>query len=121
VAFIAPSTGDERGLRLEQVVHGLHEEQVAATVEQPAGLDLVRVTEVGEGDVAEARELRARPDRPGDVPGAPVAGLPVARDLAGDAGGGEVDVVRLLGMAYSFSTIENAPNVAVSMASTPTA
>ena len=66
--------------------------------EQPAGLLLVGVAQLGEADVAEARQLGAGADRAGDVAGPAVGGV-VVGDLAGDAGGGDVELVGLVGDA----------------------
>ena len=66
-----PAAGDHRRLDLQQVHARLDEEQVDAAFEQPAGLHLVGVAQLGEADVPEARQLRARPDRAGDVRGRP--------------------------------------------------
>ena len=91
-----PAAADHRRLDLQQVHARLDEEQVDAADEQPAGLLLVGVAQVGEADVAEARQLGARADRAGDVAGAAVGGVAVG-DLAGDAGGGDVELVGLVG------------------------
>ena len=58
-------------------------------------LFVVRVAQFGKADVAEARQLRARPDRAGDVAGASIGGEAVG-DLPGDAGGSDVELVGLL-------------------------
>ena len=91
-----PAAADHRRLDLQQVHARLDEEQVDAADEQPAGLLLVGVAQLGEADVAEARELRAGADRAGDVAGPAVGGV-VVGDLAGDAGGGDVELVGLVG------------------------
>ena len=70
-----PAAPIDAGLEAEQVELGLDEQQVDAALEQPAALLLVGVAQVGEADLPERCELRARPDGPGDV--AAVA----ARDL----------------------------------------
>ena len=116
-----PAAGDHGRLGLQQVHAGLDEEEVDAAFEQGRGLLLVGVAQLGEADVAERRQLRARPDRAGDVAGAPVGGV-VVGDLASDAGGGHVDA-RGCGRRCRTRRArwEKAPNVAVSTASTPTA
>ena len=63
---------------------------------RPARLLLVGVAQLGEADVAEARQLRAGTDRAGDVAGPAVGGV-VVGDLAGDAGRGDVELVGLVG------------------------
>ncbi len=80
-----PPAGDHRRLDLQQVHARLDEEQVDAALEQPGGLLLVGVAQLGEADVPEARQLRAGTDRAGDVAGAAVGGE-VVGDLAGEAG-----------------------------------
>ena len=50
----------DRRLRSEQVEDGLDEQQVDPALEQPEGLLLVGVAEVGVGDLAERRELGPR-------------------------------------------------------------
>ena len=60
--------GVDRGLGAEQVVHRLDDEQVDAALEQPVGELLVRGAQVVEADLAERRELRARPHRARDPP-----------------------------------------------------
>ena len=72
-----PAAGDHRRFDLEQVHARLDDEQIDATLEQPAGLDLVGVAEIGEVDVAEARKLCARSDRAPDVSGPAVGGVAV--------------------------------------------
>ena len=83
---------EHRRLHLQQVHAGLDDEQVDAALEQSVRLLVVGVAQLGEADVAEARQLRAGSDRPGDVAGAPVGGEAVG-DLPGDAGGGDVELV----------------------------
>ena len=76
-----------------------------------ASLLLVRVTEVGERDVPEARQLRAGAHRAGDVARAAVLGLVVVGGLAGDARRGEVQLVASCRRSpYSLSTVEKLPN-----------
>ena len=65
---------------------------------RPRACSLVGVAQVGEADLPEARQLRARTDRTGDVAGATVGGV-VVGDLAGDAGCGDVQLVGLVGDA----------------------
>ena len=91
-----PPAGDHRRLDLEEVHARLDEEQVDAAFEQPGGLLLVGVAQVGEADVPEARQLRAGTDRAGDVAGATVGGELVG-DLSGEAAGGDVELVGLVG------------------------
>ena len=86
------ATPEHRRLHLQQVHARLDDEQVDAALEQPVRLFVVRVAQFGEADVAEARQLRAGPDRPGDVAGAAVGGEAVG-DLSGDAGRGDVELV----------------------------
>ncbi len=94
-----PPAGDHRRLRLQQVVAGLDQEQVDAALEQPGRLLLVGVAQVGEADVAEARQLGAGTDRAGDPPFAPVGGDQLVGHLAGETAGGDVQLVRLVGDA----------------------
>ena len=91
-----PAAGDHRRFDLEQVHARLDDEQIDATLEQPARLDLVGVAEIGEVDVAEARKLCARSDRATDVSGPAVGGVAVG-NLAGDPCGGDVQVVGAIG------------------------
>ena len=88
-----PPGADDRGLETEQVELGLDQHQIDAAFEQAPALDLVRVAEVGEADLAEGGELRAGPDRSGDE------AVVAARHLTGDLRGLEVDLVRLVGDA----------------------
>ena len=101
-------------------MHVSMRKQVDAALEQAVGLLLVGVAQLGEADVAEARQLRAGPDRAGDVAGPAVGGV-VVGDLAGDAGRGDVELVGLVGDAVLGEHGREAPKVAVSTASTPTA
>ncbi len=91
-----PAGGDHRRLQAEQVVLGLDDEEVDATLEQAVHLHLVGVAEVGEGDVAEGRHLGAGPDRAGHEAGV-VRGRDVVHDLAGQAGRGDVQLVGPVG------------------------
>ena len=91
-----PATADHRRLDLQQVHARLDEEEVDAADEQAVRLFLVGVAQLGEADVAEARQLRAGPDRAGDEAGPAVGGV-VVGDLAGDARRGDVEVVGAVG------------------------
>ena len=91
-----PAAADHRRLHLQQVHARLDEEQVDAADEQPVRLLLVGVAQLGEPDVAEARQLRARTDRAGHVAGPAVGGVVVGH-LAGDARRGDVELVGLVG------------------------
>ena len=91
-----PPAGDHRRFDLEQVHARLDDEQIDATLEQTAGLDLVGVAELGEVDVAEARKFCARSDRAPDVSSPAVGGVAV-RNLASDPCGGDVQVVGTIG------------------------
>ena len=82
----------------EQVVLGLDDEQVHPAVQQAPGLDLEGVAQLGIADLAQRRQLGARPHRSGHPPGSPVSGVAVGR-LPGDAGRGQVDLVGLIGDA----------------------
>ena len=88
-----PAAADHRGLGAEQVELGLDQEQVDAALEQGGRLLLVGVAQLGEADLAEGGELGARSHRAGDQAAVAVG------DLAGDAGGGQVDLVGPLGDA----------------------
>src|SRR3954447_7076614 len=88
-----PAGPDHTGLEAEEVELRLDEQEIDASVEQPARLFLVRVAELRESDLSERRELRARSHRSGDVTVVPVG------HLAGDLGGLQVDLVGLVGDA----------------------
>ncbi len=87
---------DDRRLALEQVLHRLDEEGVDPTGEEPLDLWNVGVAEVGEADVAERRELRARSHRPDHETGL-VGRREPARHLLRDLGRDAVHLERLLG------------------------
>ncbi len=91
-----PAGADERRLGLQQVVDGLDEQDVDAALDQGGALELVAVAQLGEGGVAERRELGARADR-SDHEAGPVGRRVAGGDLAGDAGGGQVQLVGPLG------------------------
>ena len=86
-----PAAADHRRLGAEQVELRLDEEQVDAALEEAVGLHLVGVAQLGEADLAERGELGARADRAGHQPAVAVG------HLAGDAGGGHVELVGPLG------------------------
>ena len=88
-----PPAADHPGLGAEQVELRLDEEHVDAALEEAAGLLLVGVAQLGEADLPERGELGARADRAGDQAAVAVG------HLAGDAGGGQVDLVGALGDA----------------------
>ncbi len=92
-AAIAATGTDDGSFETQQVELRLDQQQVDAAFEQTSALDLVRVAEVGEADLAEGRELRARPDRTRDE------AVVAARDLTRDPGRIEVDLVGLVGDA----------------------
>ena len=83
---------DHRRLDGQQVEEGLDDDDVDAAVEQAPGLHLELVAQGGEADLAQRRELGARPDRSGHEPGMIGGGEAVGR-LPGDAGPGQVDLV----------------------------
>ena len=91
-----PPGPDRRGLQPEQVELGLDDQQVDAALEQRGHLDLVRVAELGEADLAERGELGARAHRTGHEALA-VGSRVVVGHLAGDASVGQGDLVRPLG------------------------
>ena len=86
-----PPAADHPRLGAEQVELRLDEEHVDAAFEEAAGLLLVGVAQLGEADLAERGELGARADRAGHQAAVAVG------HLAGDAGGGQVDLVGPLG------------------------
>ncbi len=91
-----PAGRDHRRLALEEVLDRLDEDDVGAAFEQALHLGDVGVAQLGELDVAERRELGAGADG-ADDPAGPV-GRRVARgDLAGEGGGGAVQVAGDLG------------------------
>jgi hypothetical protein len=85
---------EDGGLHLEDVLRGLDDDQVDATRDQAGGLFGEHLDELGEGDLAERRVVGG-----GEVAG----GADRARDealladgLAGDLGGADVDLARVL-------------------------
>ena len=95
-AFIARRQPIIAALACSRSHAGLDEEQVDAAFEQAGRLHLVGVAELGEADVPEARQLGAGPDRSRHVAPATVGGVVVGH-VAGDAGRGDVELVRPLG------------------------
>ncbi len=87
---------DDRGLQAEQIELGLDDERIDAALDQRAGLHLVRVTQRRERDLPERGELGARTHRTGDEPLA-VRGREVIRDLAGQSGVRQGDLVCAVG------------------------
>ena len=87
---------DQRSLALEQVLDGLDEEHVDAPLEQPLHLGDVRVAELGEPDVPERGQLRARADGSDHEPRA-VGRRVAGRHLAGELRGDQVELAGLLG------------------------
>ncbi len=83
---------DERGLRLEEVLGGLHQEGVGAAGEEALGVDLVGVAEGVVADVAEGGELGAGAHGAQDPALLAGGGGDLVGDLAGDAGGGLVEL-----------------------------
>ena len=92
-----PGAVDGR-LGLEEVEDRLDDDQVDAALDQGVGLLLVGVAEVGVGDLAERGELGARADAAGHPPG-PVRGGEVVGRLAGEGGGGQVQLAHPVGQA----------------------
>ncbi|GIU88795.1 MAG: hypothetical protein KatS3mg009_3310 [Acidimicrobiia bacterium] len=86
----------DRGLRLQQVVHRLDQQDVDTARDQPVDLRLVAVAQFRVADVPERRQLRARADRADHEPG-PVGRRVRGRHLLGDRGRPLVDLERLLG------------------------
>ena len=82
-----PAGAVDRGLGLQQVLRGLDEHRVGAADDHAVDLGLVGVAQRGVPDVAEGRELRARPDR-ADHPARLVRRRPAVRDLPGEPGAG---------------------------------
>ncbi len=91
-----PPAGDDGRLGLEQVEDRLDQQQVDAAGQQPPGLDLVGVAQLGEADVAERRELGAGADGAGD-PAGTVGGREVGGHGAGEAGCGLVELLGPVG------------------------
>ena len=87
-----PPASGHGGFDLEQIHTGLDQKQIASTHDQSAGLNLVGVTEFGEADVTQARQLRAGPDRSGYEPGASVTGV-VVTHVTCQLRGGHVQLV----------------------------
>ena len=110
----------DRGLDRQHVELGLDEEEVDPALEQPEGLLLVGVAELGVRDVAERGELG---------PGAHGAGHParplgrrelVARPHRPARRPGRVSSRARSARPYSARTTEVEPNVSVSTTSQPT-
>ena len=80
-----PPAGGESRLGTEEVERRLDEEQVDTPLQEGRRLDEVGVAQVGEGDLAERRELRPRPDAAGDEARV-VRGRVAAGDLPGELG-----------------------------------
>jgi hypothetical protein len=87
-----------RGLHTQQIELGLDDEQVDATLDQSDGLLLVEVAELRVPDLAERRELGARPDRSGHEP-PPIGRAHVVGDFACQPSRREVEFVHPLGHA----------------------
>ncbi len=79
-------------LCLQQVEHGLDDEQVDAPLEEGCRLVPVRIPEVGVADLAEGRELGPGPEVAGHPTRVVRCGIVVDR-LAGEAGGSQVELV----------------------------
>ena len=75
---------DDRGLRLKEVLGGLHQQGVGAAGDHSLGVLLVGVAQRGVRGVAQRRQFRARAHRAQHPAGAAV-GLELVRDVAGDA------------------------------------
>ncbi len=82
-----PPGADDRGLGLQQVLAGLHDQGVGPAAQQAGRVLLVGVPKLGEGDMAERGQLGARAYR-AENPSGPLATGPVVHGLAGDAGPG---------------------------------
>ena len=93
-----PLGADHGGLGLQQVLAGLDDERVGPTREQALGAGLVAVAQGGEGGVAEAGQLRARPHRAEHV-ARPVGRREPVGDLPRDAGAGHGELADAVGDA----------------------
>lgn len=83
-----PAGTDDRGLRLQEVLGGLDEQRVGAAGEQALGVDLVGVTDLRVGDVAQRGELGAGAHGAEDPALLSGGGGELVGDLAGDARAG---------------------------------
>jgi len=93
-----PSTRDHRRLHLQEIHRRLDQEEIDAAHEKATRLLHVGISQFGEADVAETRQLGARTDRAGHVPRTTI-GFVLVGDLAGEARRGDVEVVGALGNA----------------------
>ena len=114
-----PSAVDGR-LGLEQVEHGLDDEQVDAALEEGRRLLLVGIPQLGVADLAEGGELGPRARA---LPATQRGRSGVAKSSAacpGQAGAARLSSWARSARPYSASTVAKAPKVSVSTTSHPT-
>ena len=95
-ALHGPPGALDGGLGAKEVELGLDDEEVGAPVDQPGGLDFIRIGEISIGDLPEGGELGPGPDRPGDESRPSVCFDELVHGLSGQSCPGRGDLIRLI-------------------------